>query len=89
VDDTIENVGMMIIGFQIMADEVEHFKSGAIEIEDHVLTIHAKKAMEGLNGIVSRLDEIHSAISKEIGVVHVPVTDGNRPKLTLVRGGRT
>ncbi len=51
------------------------------------LAIHAKKAFDGLDGMVRYLEEVRSALWESMEPINVPVIDVNRPKLTLIKGG--
>ena len=86
MDETLENIEVGIYSFQMMADETSVFMHKATAIGCHQLADDAKKAIDGLSGIVSFLAETHSVLMKERGAVTIPVTNGNRPKLTIVGG---
>ena len=89
MDETLENIEMGIYSFQMMADETSVFMHKATAIGCHQLADDAKKALDGLSGIVSFLAETHSALLEEKGTVRIPVTNGDRPKLTILQGGKS
>ena len=70
----------------MMADETNVFMHKAIAIGCHQLADDAKKAIDGLSGIVSFLAETHSALMKEKGAINIPVTNGDKPTLKVVGG---
>lgn len=86
--DTLQKVEAGIYGSQMMAEQVQELLLGAKEVGHHDLAVHAKKALDGLNGMVRYFEDVHSAIWESMEPIHIPIVDESRPKLTLIKGGK-
>jgi hypothetical protein len=86
--DTLHNIEAGIYGSQMMAEQVEELFRRAKNDGHHDLAVHAKKALDGLNGMVSYFRDVHSAIWESIEPMPIQIVDESRPKLTLIKGGK-
>ena len=87
MDKTLNNIEENIYGFQAYVDDVRRLHTSALEVGQPILAIHAKRALDGLQGIVGFFERVHSAILKEEEPIESPIVKESRPKLTLIKGG--
>ena len=87
MDKTLENLETSIYSFQMMMDQTKIMFDEAKAMDRIELAVHAKKALDGLTGMVRYFEEAHTAIWASLEPVRIPVVDESRPKLTIINGG--
>lgn len=90
VDNTLYTLGIAINGYQMMADEIERLHNDSVDmLLANGLEAHSKKALDGLNGIITSFKEWHDALVGEEKEIPVPVNvilNKGKPNLKIVGG---
>jgi hypothetical protein len=87
-DETLARLETSILWFRDMAIAARSFRDAAEAEGDSEISEPAERAFGGLSDMVSCLQDRRSAILEADGAEVIPVIKGDRPILTLIKGGR-
>ena len=85
---SIQKLDKALDRFQSMARLIDKLHTVSSRSEQHDLAIHTRKALNGLDGMIDWVKFNRDAMWEQLNPVDVPVTRPDKPKLTLIKGGK-
>jgi hypothetical protein len=85
---TLDKMDKALDRFQSMARTIDTLHSRASQRQHHALAISTKKALEGLDGMIDWVNSNRRELLYQRNFRGIPINYPDKPKLTLIQGGK-